>query len=455
MDWKTYFDWIPVVNLKRRPERWNAFVDRYEELGEWPFRHPERFFATDGRATGGPKWMRGGNGAWGCAVSHMRILEQAMQEGYERILVLEDDAIFSPGFNDDVVKYFTALPDDWDQAYIGGQHLNQNVSKPKPVNDLVLQAFNINRTHGYALQKRFFKPLYQWLTDFPTWSQIQDAHIDHHMGRMHQTRKYNIYTPTHWLLGQAEGMSDISYKEFGDRFWEDVSKVSTDKPLKPFVAVIGLHRSGSSMTAGILKKLGVHMGNKLNGNFEADGLQHVCEKAYPFGQTKLRIKDKRLEAGLKSFVTARSTEAAARNTLAGGKYPHLCAMYKELKKATPNGLKIIHIDRPLADSKASLRTRVVKDRKRGIAWLGISEEAADAVQEWLYERKKDYIKNTPKEDILHIDYDAVLADPANVVRKIVAFLGLNVTKRQIDNAVAHVDPSKKRHGDGKVLEAKP
>ncbi len=59
----------------------------------------------------------------------------------------------------------------------------------------------------------------------------------------------------------------------------------------PFVAVIGLHRSGSSCLAGVLHNLGVHMGEMLTGyeptgGFEAAELMRICESAYPFPSTE-------------------------------------------------------------------------------------------------------------------------------------------------------------------------
>jgi hypothetical protein len=446
-DWFNYFDWIPVVNLSRRPERWSQFLERYRAITDWPFRAPERYDAVDATITGGPPWIKCGVPAWGCAQSHIHILETAMQRGYKRILVLEDDALFCTGFTQLATQYFTELPADWHQAYIGGQHLNQKVRPPRLISPNVMRAFNVNRTHGYALQAAFFKPLYRWLTDYAAWSKMPQHHIDHHMGRLHEGQKHNIFTPKNWLLGQADGVSDITCRAVPVRFWGANAGVGREQKPGPFIAIIGIHRSGSSMLAWVLNKLGIHMGNQLNGNGEAHGLLQLCERLYPFGKTAPAQPIAAAQNALTAHVAARTREAMHKDGLAGGKYPHLCAMRDMLIKAAPHGLKIIHIDRPLEDSIASLVTRVTADRARNNRWLGISDEAARKTQIWLNEQKQQYFDGTiPAEDILHLNYYDVLAQPAQAVEQITTFLHLKPTAAQIAAATAVVNPGKRKHG---------
>ena len=452
--WQAYFDWIPVVNLQRRPERWAAFMDRYRGVQDWPFRAPDRFDAVDGALFGAPAWFKAGAPAWGCAQSHLHILETAIQKRYNRILVLEDDAVFCPDFANAAKQYLAALPADWHQAYFGGQHLHQKVQVPKLVNPHVMQAFNINRTHGYALNSPFFKPLYHWLVDYVAWAKMPAYHIDHHMGRLHETRRYNIYTPPEFIVGQSEGHSDITCKDHPMRFW------SLDKPAArlqphaqsekpPFVAVIGVHRSGSSMLAWILKHLGVHMGNKVSGNCEAVGLAQLCERLYPFGRTTPACRLDVTANELNKFVLERTNEAARMKILAGGKYPHLCAMRDLLLGACKWGLKIIHIDRPIEDSVASLVTRVRADRERGVKWLGISDDAATKVQHWLHKEKQKYFDGKiPASNILHVNYYDVLKNPQAEIDRIVAFLGLKPTPIQMAAALGSVQPKRRKHLNG-------
>lgn len=91
-------DKVYLINLNRRPDRLEAAMEQVSTVG---LEGVERFEATDGTVNGFPV---GENfltpGMVGCYHSHRRILEDAYQQGYEKILVLEDDLQFVPGFND-------------------------------------------------------------------------------------------------------------------------------------------------------------------------------------------------------------------------------------------------------------------------------------------------------------------------------------------------------------------
>jgi len=153
------------INLDRRPERWEAFKRNC------PIRGVVRFPAINGRAVRPPAWWRQGGGAWGCMLSHIRILEQALTDGLDRsggvLLVLEDDALFPPDFAERAVRFIRALPADWEQVYLGGQHRGLRVRPPQRVNDEVVRPFMVNRTQAYAVRGPFIRVLYQHLCDWP------------------------------------------------------------------------------------------------------------------------------------------------------------------------------------------------------------------------------------------------------------------------------------------------
>jgi hypothetical protein len=472
MDWSTYFDWIPVVNLARRPERWASFLARWKQLTDWPFIQPEQFIAVDGEKVKPPTWFKAGRGAWGCAQSHMQIFERALASNCQRILVLEDDVVFGKDFVPRLLAYLQELPVDWQQAYVGGQHLRQRVRKPVVVSPQVLRAFNVNRTHAYAMQRSMFQPMLDWLKDEKAWARTPGLHVDHHMGTLHERGQHGIYTPRTFLAGQEKGMSDITHHECPERFWQPAvsevamrvapgpirrpstlpARVETAADMPPFVAIVGLHRSGSSMLAWILQRLGVHMGNKLNGNCEASGLQRLCEALYPFGKTTPVGNMEVARTALATFVRDRTVEAARMRTLPGGKYPHLCAMRDLLLPACKWGLRIIHIDRPYEDSVASLVTRVREDRAKGIKWLGIPDEQAREVQKWLHDHKSEYFDGKiPAEHILHVDYYETMKQPQKVIEKVVQFLKLKPTPVQLMAAAQAVQPKRLRHLNGKYI----
>ena len=92
-----FFERVVVVNLDHRPDRLER-LHRHLTSIVWPFRFPERVRATDGRKVKPPNWWKAGGGAWGCHQSHLRIIENALMDDVESILVLEDDVFFKPDF---------------------------------------------------------------------------------------------------------------------------------------------------------------------------------------------------------------------------------------------------------------------------------------------------------------------------------------------------------------------
>lgn len=435
------FEWVRCVSLARTEKRWDRFLKDLPE--DWPFKTPEKFEAIDGKFVKPPAWWSAGPRAWGCYRSHMTILEQALNCGVKSVLFLEDDAFVTESFTKDCHDFITALPDDWGMIYLGGQHLYPARHPPLRINDYVYRPWNVNRTHAFALRGKMMSVVYDHLFNL-TFS--QGHHIDHHLGRLHQRRNDPIYCPKEWMIGQREGRSEISGKHLPDRVWaaaETVAgAVSTDAP---FVAVVGLHSSGSSCIAGVLHHLGIHLGNELTGyygkdpdkncGFEAKGLAVMCESAIPFPSTEYKWKRPRVWRWMKDWVAERKMEAFRKGTIAGCKYPMLCRFGDQLLNIN-NNLVVVNCVRPLEDSIASLIKR---------SGSKFSAEKLDAHQRWLNKGKNDLLAKS--QNIIDVDYYRLLEDPRTVVisiaEQLTGFCGnfCDDLPERIEKAVQYVKPS--------------
>jgi hypothetical protein len=211
---KYYFDQVWVINLKRREDRLARFLKEIKK-SQWPFCRPQVFSAIEGDKVGVPKFWQTGGGSYGCMRSHMVLLERAIQDDIESILVLEDDAIFMSTFGKDVAEFLAKVPQDWQCLMLGGQHVN---SSPFPIAPGIVRAGaggGIQRTHCYALRgHEVMQALYQ------TWANAA-VHCDWVMGPC--TTKFNTYAPEPFLVGQSEGDSDISGAENPPKFWRSAS----------------------------------------------------------------------------------------------------------------------------------------------------------------------------------------------------------------------------------------
>ena len=204
------FSRVVVINLDRRPERWESFQAGLPT--DWPFPCPERWPAFDDSIEGNepPSFWTQCRGSWGCYQSHVAILRWIKEERPGSVLVLEDDCVWCDSFTVHVEHFLSRLPGDWGQLYLGGEHFAQNKGLPRVVNEAVLRCFNVNRTHAYAVRQDFAEFALRYLT-----KRFHNRHVDYVFGEMHERGFYPVYAPRRWLVGQAAGESDVAKDAIG------------------------------------------------------------------------------------------------------------------------------------------------------------------------------------------------------------------------------------------------
>lgn len=438
------FERVYCVNLDRRPDRWRRFAEGLP--ADWPFRPPIRVRAIDGKRVKHPDYWTAGGGAWGCYTSHLRLIETCLNEGVRSVLLLEDDALFPPGFTDRVTDWLRHVPADWQMLYLGGQHLFAKAHPPRQVGPQLWQPYNVNRTHAFAIQGDMLQIVYHHLLRHD-WHRAN--HIDHHLGRLHQRRQHRIYCPPEWLVGQATGKSNISGREATDRFWAPAVEIASEYrvvlPPPSFVAILGLHSSGTSALAQALWHLGLWFGEQrfLQGYWGKDSpakggehreLAEIMETAIPLPVVQSRKKRQWLWRKLKEFIAARQAEATGKGKLPAAKYPQLCQAGRQLRNLCGQGLRLIVCDRSVDESIASLvrRTKATGEHAEQIA----------AHQRWLAAGRDALAAEIP-DQVCRVAYDQLLEDPASQLNRIADWLGLQPTADQLAAAVAAIEPAKR------------
>ena len=187
-----YFDRVVVINLDRRTDRMAILDPRLKELGiEY-----ERFSAIDAKA-------EGISGQDANRFSNLAILETV---GTDKVLILEDDANFLPGFQEKFDIYIEHLPEDWDILYLGAL-LARTTGKTIPVNEYWHRQVVSTGTQAYCINP---KKIDFFIEEIKKW----DGYID--VGYRILADRTNAYIAQPNLVTQFPSYSDLREKEVDD-----------------------------------------------------------------------------------------------------------------------------------------------------------------------------------------------------------------------------------------------
>ncbi len=142
------FDRIYIVNLPERTDRRREMEDQLVKVGLGG--HPRVMFFPAIRPNAAGEFPS--IGARGCFSSHLAILQDAAQQGLQRILILEDDLDFSRDFNARIGALCARLQQsDWGVFY-GGYELLQPLAGPDAEIQSMAAEAAVRTTHFIAFQ---------------------------------------------------------------------------------------------------------------------------------------------------------------------------------------------------------------------------------------------------------------------------------------------------------------
>jgi hypothetical protein len=205
-------DDVVVISLPERRDRLSAFFAGLPE--GWPFPRPR---VVAGVVATPPPYWRVSAGAYGCCLAHVQVLTEAFTAGKRNLLVLEDDAVFTPDFVYLWKEFSRSLPKEWSMLMLGGEHKIEPVDAGR-----FHRCVDTRRTHAYVVRDRAMPFLAR------TWSQAS-THIDHLLPDLQQ--QMPVFAPKQWLVGQRAGTSDISPTvSTVNRFWSDEKRPAGPRP---------------------------------------------------------------------------------------------------------------------------------------------------------------------------------------------------------------------------------
>jgi GR25 family glycosyltransferase involved in LPS biosynthesis len=190
----------------------------------------------------------------------MNILEYCLNNGIASYIVFEDDAQFKPGFDESFEAFVSDVPEDWQQAYIGGQLQHTHSHPTVKISPNCYRPYNVNRTHAFMVSRSGMLPIYQHISNLPFHAA---EHIDHHLGRWHENLRNFVYCPAKWLVGQMGFSSNVSGKVEPVHFFADPESTALSHWLydDPVCIVYRGTRQLLMSARGLL-----HAGNQIDAN---------------------------------------------------------------------------------------------------------------------------------------------------------------------------------------------
>ena len=194
------FDRIVLINLDRRPDRLAEFEEQAQRVGLTY----ERYAAYDveGKTD---QYGRPLRGIIGCTKSHYNVLDQALNDGVERLFIFEDDANFVDNYNEEFEKTWAQMPDDWELFYGGLWLHNFN-----PHSERLVKPTNSYSAHAWGIDRKAMETVHRHLQG----KQIIDTELSVLNGRM------KAYCAKPALVYQRPGYSDLDkeYRDVTDKY---------------------------------------------------------------------------------------------------------------------------------------------------------------------------------------------------------------------------------------------
>ena len=132
------------INLEQRVDRKEQVEEELKTIGI----KAERFNA-----------IKMENGAIGCSMSHLKILQEAVTNKLDHVLIVEDDIIFLEPevFKSQINNFFELHGNTWDVILLAGN----NMPPYKPIDDTCIQVSRCQTTTGYLVNGHYIKVLMQ------------------------------------------------------------------------------------------------------------------------------------------------------------------------------------------------------------------------------------------------------------------------------------------------------
>lgn len=192
MEVNDYFDKVVVINLDRRTDRMEQLDPQLKALGiEY-----ERFSAVDAKELDIKPYVAG-------TMSHVAVWNKYLGQ---KVLVLEDDALFCTEFSTKFSQVMQTLPEDWDVFYLGAL-VDKMTGKVQKVNDHWGKQVVSTGAQAYCINPDVMNTFYETIKDKQWFIDVELRVL---------AEKYNAYIAQPNLVTQFPSYSDLREREVDD-----------------------------------------------------------------------------------------------------------------------------------------------------------------------------------------------------------------------------------------------
>lgn len=188
------FDNIYCINLDRRTDRWEDSKKLFDAFNV----KVERVSGIEDEVP----WQ-------GLRKTVIGVFEDAIEKGYNRILIFEDDIEWDEGFKERLNACWNALPEEWDMFYFSAAHQIWPVKE----NDLLFRLQWSTAAHAIGFDRKCFTKVLEALRE------RSDA-IDVVYSKLQP--KLNAYSCIEPIAWQRRSYSDIEGQEKWYPYLKDV-----------------------------------------------------------------------------------------------------------------------------------------------------------------------------------------------------------------------------------------
>lgn len=207
------------------------------------------------------------------------------------------------------------------------------------------------------------------------------------------------------------------------------------------LVVLGMHRSGTSLVAGIIEKFGCYMGSRLFNDLRSNPMGHfedldfmdlnveILEKAGgDWASPPAECEVLKLESTFSARINERIKANNSCHNLWGWKDPRNSLTVKLFASRLTNPFYVYCTRDEMAVAE-SLRKR-----------NGFSITKGIALKEEYDKRIRAFLNTVDSDRIFHVTYERIQADPEGFVREFAMFLQVDIADSVLAEAVAMILP---------------